>query len=140
VPARLLTLCDDDRVDVDAVRRWLDGYERSWRTAGTDHLTTLFTPDATYLPSPWATPLRGWEAIAAWWEAEREGPDEPFDMTSEVVALDGDTAVVRVEVDYHRHPPSRWRDLWILRFADDGRCSAFEEWPFAPGQHDGHDD
>jgi len=31
-----------------------------------------------------------------------------------------------------------WRDLWVLRFAADGRCSSFEEWPFAPGQPDGH--
>jgi hypothetical protein len=34
---------------------------------------------------------------------------------------------------------SRWLDLWVLRFDDAGRCTAFEEWPFAPGQADGHE-
>jgi hypothetical protein len=33
---------------------------------------------------------------------------------------------------------SRWRDLWVLRFDADGRCTAFEEWPFVPDQPDGH--
>jgi hypothetical protein len=35
-------------------------------------------------------------------------------------------------------PAERWRDLWVIRFGDDGRCVAFEEWPFAPPQRDGH--
>jgi hypothetical protein len=72
------------------------------------------------------------------WEAERDGPEEAFTMTSEVVAVDGDTAVVRVAVDYGQPEPRRWRDLWVARFDADGRCTAFEEWPFAPTQPDGH--
>ncbi|MGI8306275.1 hypothetical protein [Saccharopolyspora hattusasensis] len=27
-----------------------------------------------------------------------------------------------------------YRDLWIVRFAPDGKCLAFEEWPFWPGK------
>lgn len=53
------------------------------------------------------------------------------------VAVDGDTAVVRVQVDYARPESGRWRDLWVLRFATDGRCVHFEEWPFAPDQPGG---
>ncbi len=70
------------------------------------------------------------------WEAEREGPDEVFRMTSEVVAADGDTAVVRVEVGYGDPVRQEYRDLWIVRFAGDGRCASFEEWPFWPEQPD----
>lgn len=120
------------------VQRWVEGYERAWRTAGTDELTRLFAPDATYLVSPWARPVEGLAAISELWESERAGPDEPFTMASEVVAVDGDTAVVRVAVAYGRNGGGRWRDLWVLRFDGDGRCAAFEEWPFAPGQDDGH--
>ena len=53
-------------------------------------------------------------------------------MTSDVVAVDGDTAVVRVEVEYAGAKATRWRDLWVIRFADDDRCAHFEEWPIAP--------
>jgi ketosteroid isomerase-like protein len=124
-------------MDREAVASWVADYERLWRTPGTAGLVELFTPDASYLPSPWAPPLEGIAAIAAFWEAERDSADEDFTMSSEVVAVDGRTAVVRVWVDYG--PQGRpWRDLWVLRFAGDGRCAAFEEWPFAPDQPDGH--
>jgi ketosteroid isomerase-like protein len=119
------------------VLRWVDAYERVWRTAGTDGVAELFTEDATYLVSPWAAPVVGHLALRELWDAERAGPDEVFTMTREVVAVDGDVAVVRAEVAYERSG-THWRDLWVLRFAADGRCSAFEEWPFSPGQPDGH--
>lgn len=71
---------------IDDLRAWIAAYERAWRTAGTDVLRDVFTPDATYSPAPYDPVLRGRDAIATFWEAER------------------------------------------------GRCTMFEEWPFAPGQ------
>jgi hypothetical protein len=66
------------------------------------------------------------------WEAERDGPGEVFTMTSEIVVADGDTAVVRAQVRYGDPVTQEWRDLWIIRFGPDGRCTSFEEWPIAP--------
>jgi ketosteroid isomerase-like protein len=125
-------------VDKAAVERWVAGYERAWRTSGIEPLAELFSEDVTYVPSPWARPIVGLSRLGSWWDGERDGPGEPFTTTSEVVAVDGETAVVRIEVDYLRDDPARWRDLWILRFDAAGRCARFEEWPFAPGQPDGH--
>jgi len=124
-----------DRADIE---HWIVAYERAWRSAGTDLLAALFTADVSYWPSPWSEPVVGQQALATFWDAERDGPDEPFTMVSEVLAVDGTTAVARVAVDYLRDPGERWRDLWVMQFAADGRCSAFEEWPFAPDQPDGH--
>jgi len=119
------------------VERWVDGYEAAWRTAGVEGLADLFTPEVTYLPSPWAKPVVGLDALSRFWDGARDGPDEAFDLRSEVVAVDGDTAVVRLAVDYQGRG-GRWRDLWVITFGSDGRCTAFEEWPFSPGQPDGH--
>ena len=55
-------------------------------------------------------------------------------MTSEPIALEGDTGVVRVDVHYHRPEARPVRELWIVSFGPDGRCRRFEEWPFAPGR------
>jgi hypothetical protein len=93
-------------------------------------LATLFDEEASYRMSPYEEPARGLEAIAALWERERSGPDEGFEMSYEIVAVEGETAVVRVEVDYASG--EEYRDLWIVRFAADGRCREFEEWPFWP--------
>jgi uncharacterized protein (TIGR02246 family) len=125
-------------MDRSAVEKWVADYERVWRTPGTEVLAEIFAPDASYLPSPWAKSIDGLEAIAQFWEAERDGADEEFTMSSDIVAVDGPTAVVRVFVEYGSPGSGPWRDLWVLRFAEDGRCSSFEEWPFAPDQADGH--
>jgi hypothetical protein len=107
-------------------------YERLWRTPGTDRLGELFAQDATYSTAPYEAPYRGLQAIAAFWEQSRDGADEDFTMTAEVVAVEAGTAVVRVEVRYGADPPQEFRDLWVVRLAGDGRGTHFEEWPFAP--------
>lgn len=114
--------------------RWLEGYERAWRTAGTAALQELFASGASYSPAPFDPPAVGLAAIAAFWEGEREGPAEEFTLAWEPVALDGATAVARVEVRYGEPVSRLYRDLWIVTFDGDGRCVAFEEWPFWPGQ------
>jgi ketosteroid isomerase-like protein len=119
-------------VDRDHVTRWVAAYEAAWRAAGTEALAGIFAADATYRPGPYEEPVSGLTAIARMWEAERDGPGEVFELTSEIVAADNDTAVVRAEVRYGDPVAQEWRDLWIIRFAPDGRCASFEEWPFAP--------
>ncbi len=125
-------------MDRRSVGHWVAAYERLWRTPDTGRLAELFRPDATYLPSPWARPIQGLEEIARFWDAERDGADEEFTMSSDVVAVEEEVAVVRVFVEYGAQGNRRWRDLWVVRFGGDGRCSSFEEWPFAPDQPDGH--
>jgi ketosteroid isomerase-like protein len=112
----------------------MEAYERAWRSPGTAALDELFTPDATYLNAPFAEPVVGRQALAAFWEAERDGPDEPFTMRWEPVAVEGSVGVARVEVTYALPSPHLYRDLWVITLEPDGRCSAFEEWPFFPGQ------
>ena len=119
-------------MDRTALTDWIATYERAWRTPGTATLDQLFTADATYSPGPFQPTVRGLDEIARFWEDERKGPDEPFRMTSEVVAVEGDTGVSRVEVWYDGPPALHYRDLWIVRLDDSGRCTHFEEWPFWP--------
>jgi ketosteroid isomerase-like protein len=118
-----------DRAQVD---RWLAGYEAAWRAPGTDGLASLFTDDATYLQSPYQEPIAGLDAIGRMWEAEREGPDEVFGLATDVLAVDGPTAVVRAQVQYGDPVRQEYRDLWVIRLGDDGRCTWFEEWPYWP--------
>jgi hypothetical protein len=110
---------------------WLARYERAWRSQGTESLARLFAEDATYSTAPYATPHRSLEAISQMWEEERS-PGEQFEMSSEIVAVDGDTGVARVDVRYHRPRAQEYRDVWIVRLDEAGRCFHFEEWPFWP--------
>ena len=111
------------------VMTWVDSYERLWRDRDAASLDRLFTEDARYLRSAYDDPgLTGLDAIRNFWDE-----DTPFTMTAELVAVDGSTAVVRAEVNYLGEQPHEYRDLWILRFADDGRVRHFEEWAHWPG-------
>jgi hypothetical protein len=123
-----------DRARVEA---WIEAYELAWRTPGVEPLGELFTADATYSQSPYQDPVVGLPAIGRMWEAQRDGPEEVFRMDTEVVAVDGDTAVVRAEVWYGDPITQEYRDLWVVRLGDDGRCTWFEEWPFAPPRRRG---
>jgi hypothetical protein len=116
----------------DELSRWVDAYETAWRSPGTGALDDLFAPDATYSMAPFEAPHTGLDSIRTLWDAERKGPDEAFSMQYEIVAVEGDTGVVRVEVQYGDPTPRVYRDLWIVTTDGQGRCTAFEEWPFWP--------
>jgi hypothetical protein len=133
-------------LDRQQLTDWLAAYERAWRTAGTDVLAQLFTEGASYSTAPYEDPHEGLDAIGEMWEAERIGPDEAFEMISEVVAVEGDTGVARVTVHYEKASDAEgrvhrqrkeYRDLWIVRLNDSGLCSHFEEWPFWPPDQEG---
>jgi ketosteroid isomerase-like protein len=118
--------------DRQAVSQWVAEYEAAWRTPGTAILAQLFTDDAGYRRSPYEQPIVGLQAIGRMWEIEREGPDEVFSVSAQILAVEGEVAVVRAEVSYGDPASQEYRDIWVLRLRDDGRCSWFEEWPFWP--------
>ena len=89
------------------------------------------TPDARYLRSPYAAPLEGHAAIGDFWVDDEED-GAVFRMTAEPVAVEGRDAVVRVLVRYGEPVTQEYRDLWVLRFAEDGRVEHFEEWAYWP--------
>src|SRR4051794_884685 len=100
----------------EAVEAWIAAYEGAWRSPGTDALAAVFAPDVSYRMSPYEEPVHGLEELSALWERERTGHDEEFAMRHELVALDGETAVVRVEVRYGTG--AEYRDLWIVRLGE----------------------
>ena len=117
-----------------ALLAWVAAYERAWRAAGTDGLADLFTEDAQYLLTPYDQPLVGLDAIGNFWDEERDGPDEVFTMSVEVVTAAVPTSVAKVLVRYGEPVRQEYLDLWVVTFAPDGsgRASRFEEWPFWP--------
>ncbi|ACQ81572.1 conserved hypothetical protein [Beutenbergia cavernae DSM 12333] len=118
-------------MDRAQVMAWVAEYERYWRSAELAGVERLFTPDARYRPSPYEESEVGHDAIKAFW-ADDAGLD--FTVRAEPVAVDGATAVVRLEVRYGDPAPQEYRDLWLLTFAEDGRVADFEEWAYWPGK------
>lgn len=118
-------------MDRDGVLRWVAGYERAWRSDDVDAVGELFSADAHYRASPYEPPEIGLDAIRGFWLDDR---GKAFTMSAEPVAVEGRTAVVRVLVRYGEPTPQEYLDLWVLRFAVDGRVEDFEEWADWPGK------
>lgn len=118
-------------MDRNQVMAWVDGYIAAWRAEDPEAVEQLFTPDAAYRASPYEESKVGHDAIKGFW---LDDAGEVFTATAEPVAVDGRSAVVRVEVRYGDPVRQEYRDLWVLRFADDGRVSDFEEWAYWPGK------
>ena len=115
----------------DEVMRWVRAYEEGWRSEDRTAVERLFTENAQYLRSPYASPLEGHPTIRDFWVDDDED-GSVFTMTAEPLAVEGSTAVVRVEVRYGEPVTQEYRDLWVLRFAADGRVQHFEEWAYWP--------
>ncbi len=115
----------------DEVMPWVRTYEERRRAEDRSAVEQLFTPDARYLRSPYAAPLEGHAAIGDFW-VDHEEDGAVFTMTAEPVAVEGRDAVVRVLVRYGEPVTQEYRDLWVLRFAEDGRVEHFEEWAYWP--------
>ena len=110
--------------------RWVAEYERAWRDGDVSGVPRLFTDDARYRRSPYE-PHVGHEQIQAFWLDDH---GRTFSVVAEPVAVEGRDAVVRLEVRYGDLVPQEYRDLWVLRFATDGRVEDFEEWAYWPGR------
>ncbi len=115
----------------ERVTQWVAAYERAWREDDVDAVALLFTPDAHYRASPYEPDNVGHEAIRGFW---LDDAGEPFSMQADLVAVENRVAVVRVEVRYGEPTRQEYRDLWLLRFAADGRVEDFEEWAYWPGK------
>lgn len=111
------------------MRAWVDAYESAWRNDDVAAVEALFDPDVSYRTSPYAVPRVGHDAVKAFWLDDQ---GEPFTMSHRVIATEGSIAVVEVSVHYLPPVDQEYRDLWVMRFAADGRVADFEEWAYWP--------
>jgi ketosteroid isomerase-like protein len=118
---------------LDEVQRWLDAYVAAWRTYDIDSIANLFSQEATYAYQPWAEPIQGRDAIVTAWLSDQDDPNS-WEAAYRPLFVDGEHAVVVGETSYVDEKD--YANLFVLRFDDDGSCSAFTEW-YMPKPIDG---
>lgn len=113
------------RAAPENVRAWMDGYIRAWKSNDAEEVAALFTEDATYLTAPFREPRIGRQEIVDGWLSDRDQPDGWTFEWSPLVAS-GDLATVIGETRYSSG--RTYSNLWVIRFAADGRASEYTEW------------
>ncbi|MGH2456845.1 MAG: nuclear transport factor 2 family protein [Candidatus Limnocylindria bacterium] len=120
-----------DRIGVEA---WIETYRAAWASDAPADIEALFTPDATYSPYPWPRGANRWigrEQIVEKWVG-RGDSKIGWRFAHTILAVEGDTAVIEGWTTYDRGEGDPWQEayanVWLVRFADDGRASEFAEW------------
>ena len=116
--------------DRSAIESWLSAYRHAWETDDPDDVAALFTEDATYSPWPFSRSWEGRDTIVAKW-IERGDSKNPWRFESEVLAVEGDTGVIKGLTTYPAHddePEDAYSNIWVVQLAPDGRARSFAEW------------
>ncbi len=120
---------------LETVQRWLDSYSHAWETYDPADISALFTDDAEYRWHPWAEGsdvTHGRQRIVAVWLENRDVPGTYRGLYRPILVQD-DLAIAVGTTSYYTDDSQTtldraYHNLWILRFAEDGRCSSFTEW------------
>ena len=112
----------------DRLDKWMDGYVLAWSTNEAEHVQALFTDNAVYDPQTAEGEKEGLDEIMAWWQGSGPGDNEdnwefqwqPLVDTDELAVVTGQTRYFEPAISY--------RNLFVIRFGDDGRCYDFTEW------------
>ncbi len=126
--------------DRPTVQRWLDAYVAAWRAYDESAIADLWTDDAVWV-YPFGIRATGRDAITAAWMAERDVfVGRGYDAAYEPIAIDDGIVVTHGRtLFYDRETGERqgeFDNVWVLRFAADGRCSEFHEWYAGRPEHD----
>lgn len=105
---------------------WMDKYVLAWSSNETEHIEDLFTEDAVYDPQTEDGEWDGLDEIITRWQ-EIDDSEDNWDFEWQPVVETDELAVVKGRTNYF-DPPISYRNLFIIRFAEDGRCSDFTEW------------
>jgi uncharacterized protein (TIGR02246 family) len=116
-----------------AANEWMQRYLHAWTTNDPDDIRSLFTPDAEYRDGPSTPPWVGHDAIVDGWLGQKDDPGT-WDFDYELVAVDGDTAVIRGRTSYPNttEKSRRYDNLMVIQLTPDGRASSFTDWWIVP--------
>lgn len=104
----------------------MDGYVLAWSSNEQAHIRALFTEDAIYDPQTAEGEWDGIDEIVARWQEIDDDEDNwvfqwrPLIDTDDVAIVTGTTRYI--------DPPTSYRNLFVIRFAGNGRCYDFTEW------------
>lgn len=110
----------------DLLSTWMDAYRTAWESNDPQDIRALFTETAEYRTEPYAEPWTGHAEIVEGWLEGRDEPGEtsftwtPVVSNAELGIAEATTVYVKRDVTYS--------NLWIVRFAIDGRAISFTEW------------
>jgi len=110
----------------DALSSWMEKYQRAWESNEPADIKALFTETAEYRTEPYSEPWVGHAGIVDGWIEAKDEPGEAAFTWMPVVST-ADVGIAQAETVYEARGIT-YSNLWVIRFAPDGRATAFTEW------------
>ena len=88
-------------------RQLIDAFAQGWAKAKLDQICSVFTDDAVFIETPFATPLQGLPAIRRWWADVPYNQSEITCSTGEVYAA-GPWFSTEFKVRFRRRRTGEW--------------------------------
>jgi SnoaL-like domain len=111
----------------ERLRTWVEAYRKAWLSNDPVDIEALFTDDAAYYNAPFVAPARGRAAIVEEWLARKDEPGDN-EFSFEILVGGQELGVVQGRTLYRTDPPADYRNLWLVRLDESGRCREFTEW------------
>ena len=119
-------------MDRGALAQWLAAYGEAWEKQDPDAAAALFTDQGTYAWGPFASPLRGREAIREAWRVATQGNQSKIQFGYEPLATTEDgrgiarwwSSMTSVQTGL----PVRMEGIFLITLSSEGLCSEFREW------------
>jgi hypothetical protein len=104
----------------------MDAYVLAWSTNQADDIAALFTEDAVYDNQTADGEWSGLAEIITGWQ-ETDDNEDNWEFEWQPLVETEDMAVITGRTRYSE-PPISYRNLFVIRFREDGRCYDFTEW------------
>jgi ketosteroid isomerase-like protein len=117
-------------MDTNTFAAWVAALGKAWETKDAAAAADLFAEDATYQEDSFAPPMRGRDAIRAYW-ADVPLTQEDIAFAFEVIAVSGDLGIAHWWCSLTRKPsgsPVRLDGVFVVSFDAQGRGQTFREW------------
>ena len=116
------------------VQNWLAEYGRAWINGDPDQAVTLFSDTATYRETPFNDPMSGRHEIREYWQNGAADAQENVEFTSQVWAVENDTAIAGWQARYTEKASGVRVELdgvfRLVLSSEQGalQCTILEEW------------
>lgn len=117
-------------MNTEIFETWLSKYKQAWENRDPLAARELFTEDASYQETPFDEPMRGIEAIYAYWEVVPK-TQKSIKFGSEIIMVTKDLGIAHWNASFERIPGAvkvLLDGIFIVSLNFDGKCTDFKEW------------
>jgi hypothetical protein len=117
-------------MNLHSFENWLNTYKRAWENFDTAASIALFTDDAAYQLSLFSEPLRGREALTAYW-SNVAASQSAVRFDYHILAVSDELGVNQWSASFMKRKTGKLIHLdgiFVVKLNDEGRCFEFREW------------